>query len=260
MSNSYFTLGYKLPHILSSILFGDRRRFGLAIHEDDLDWKEWQIFCMQFYQHTQKGGVGKTINNAGYEMLSKIDLADKHVLEVGAGALPHRPYWKNKPAKYTVIDIRQRFIDQSMQILKQENIISQSFLSSAESIPLESKSADVIISFYSLEHMYPLDIFFKEFYRILKPGGILVGAIPCEGGLAWGLGRFLTSRRYMKKHSSINPDKIICWEHPNYADQILRILDKYFTQTQIQYWPLRIQSIDLNLLSKFIYTKNNAEQ
>jgi len=254
-SKKYFSFGHRLPSILANPLFGDRKRFGLEIQENDHDWQEWQKFYMQFYQNTQKSGIGKKVNDAGYEILSQIDLSGKHVLEVGPGALPHYRYWNGKPAKYTVVDVKQVFLDQSLQILNQEGVIFSSCLTSADSLPFDDGSIDIIISFYSLEHMYPLDTFLKEFNRILRPNGFLIGAIPCEGGLAWGLGRFFTSRRYIKKYSKINPDKIYCWEHPNFADQILHSMDKYFTQTKIQYWPLRIPFIDMNLIARFIYTK-----
>ena len=92
--------------------------------------------------------------------------------------------------------------------------------------------------------------------RVLKPGGILVGAIPAEGGLGWGLGRALTSRRWFKKNTSINPDKIICWEHPNFADTIIKELDRVFKLQKISQWPLRIPIIDINLIIKIIYKKN----
>ena len=65
----------------------------------------------------------------------------------------------------------------------------------------------------------------KEFNRILKKNGIIVGAIPNEGGMAWGFGRYLTTRRYTKKFN-INYDKIICWEHPNFADFIFESFQK----------------------------------
>ena len=68
-----------------------------------------------------------------------------------------------------------------------------------------------------------------------------------EGGLAWGLGRFLTSRRWLKK-ILINPDKIICWEHPNFISRIKNLLDKNFQLVNSAFFPFRISSGDLNLV------------
>jgi hypothetical protein len=70
-----------------------------------------------------------------------------------------------------------------------------------------------------------------------------------------GVGRLFTSRRWLKKNTVINPDKIICWEHPNYAETILKELDKAMNQRYINYWPLSIPSIDMNLIVLFVYEK-----
>lgn len=253
---NYWTLGHRLPPFLANPLFGDRRRFGLEIQKDDPDWQEWQGFYLEFYRNTQKKGVGKKVNDAGYEILRQVDLTDKLVLEVGPGILPHRRFWLGKPAHYSVADIKQEFIDQSIQILKQECVATSSFVLPADVLSLDDASIDIIISFYSLEHMHPLENYLKEFRRVLRSGGLLVGAIPCEGGLAWGGGRLLTSKRYIKNKSSINPDKIICWEHPNFADKILQSLTCYFESVRVHLWPLRLPLIDFNLICSFVYRKD----
>jgi hypothetical protein len=82
-----------------------------------------------------------------------------------------------------------------------------------------------------------------------------VGAIPCEGGMAWGLGRFLTSRRWLMANTTINPDKLICWEHPNFADFILNTLNKKGLKQHLSFWPFVIPSIDINLIAKFVFKK-----
>jgi len=255
MKKRFLTLGHRLPAFLAKPLFGDRTRFGLEIQKDDPDWEMWQGFYLNFYQDTQKNGVGKKVNDAGYEILYQVDLTAKHVLEVGPGHLPHRRFWHGKPAHYTVVDIKQEMIAQSTQILNMERVPTSAFALSADILPLADASIDLIISFYSLEHMHPLENYLKEFYRVLTPHGMLVGAIPCEGGLAWGGGRFLTSRRYIKNKSNINPDKIICWEHPNYAEQILQSLSEQYESAHLHFWPMKVPLIDFNLICKFIYRK-----
>ena len=88
----------------------------------------------------------------------------------------------------------------------------------------------------------------------LKPDGLILGAIPNEGGLAWGMGRFLTSRRWIHTNTQIDYDKIICWEHPNFADKILDEMNKRFIQKDISYFPsIGLPSINLTLVTRFIY-------
>jgi SAM-dependent methyltransferase len=253
MKRPYLTLGHRLPAFLANPLFGDRCRFGLKIQKDDPDWQEWQEFYLKFYENTQKKGIGKKINDVGYEILRRVDLTGKKLLEVGPGNLPHRRFWNGKPSHYTVVDVNQGFVDHSMQILKYEGVAASSFVLSAYDLPFENESFDLLLSFYSLEHLHPLERYLAQFRRVLRPGGLLVGAIPCEGGLAWGGGRLITSRRYIKSNSDINPDKIICWEHPNYAHHVLRMLSDFFESVWTLFWPLRVPWIDFNLICSFVY-------
>ena len=80
------------------------------------------------------------------------------------------------------------------------------------------------MSFFSLEHIYNLNTCIKEIKRVLKRNGKLIFAIPNEGSFAWGFARYLISRRWMIKNTDINYDKIICWEHPNFATKIIKNL------------------------------------
>ena len=65
-----------------------------------------------------------------------------------------------------------------------------------------------------------------------------------------------TTRKWFKKNTTIDPDKIIYLEHPNFADFILNSLNKRGSKQYVSFWPLRIRSIDFNLVSKFIFKKN----
>jgi len=251
----YLCFGYHLPHFISARLFGDRKKFGLTIQSDDPDWIAWQKLYINFYKDTQKKSIGKIVNDAGYRILTNIKLQDLSVMEFGPGILPHYEFWNGKPIDYLIIDNQKELLNQSKEILEQQKIPVKEFLSNSYNIPVLDQTVDIVLSFYSLEHLYPLDNYLLEMKRVLKPGGLFVGAIPAEGGLAWGFGRFLTSRRYIRKHSTINPDKIICWEHPNFAESILTKLDSHFKQIHLDYWPFWIRSIDLNLVISFVYQK-----
>ena len=246
-----------IPSFVSNILYGNRRLWGLKIKKNDSCWIEWQETYEKFYSTNQRDSVGMKVNDAGYQVMSAIDLTGKKVLEIGAGDIRHLQYLQGKPDKYFLVDISPKMMDFAKQKLKEREISYNSILVDRnQPIPLKNKTIDVIVSFYSLEHLYPLKDYLKDMYRILKPGGILIGAIPAEGGLAWGLGRMFTSRRWIKKNTNIDPDKLICWEHPNFADHIISQLDTYFYRKKVTFWPLRfLPLLDINLIIKFIYIK-----
>lgn len=244
-----------VPDFLFSRLWGDRKTFGLSPRDDDPCWREWQTMYLDFYQDNQRRGFGAIVNDAGYRVMSDVDLDGKTILEIGPGDIRHIEFWNSRPQKFILADIQEGMLLKGVGKLDDAGIGSEKLLLKRDQpLPIPDSSVDVVVSFYSLEHIYPLRPYLQQVKRVLKPGGILVGAIPCEGGLAWGGGRLVTSRRWYKKHTSINPDKIICWEHPNFADQIVSMLDVEFIRERLQHWPFAwVPLIDFNLVLKFVY-------
>lgn len=253
-----FTLGYRLPRALAVPLFGDRSRWGQAPIPGDPCWQEWLSIIDKFYMSTQHSGVRKIVNHSGYRVMKLLDLSGKRVLEVGPGTIAHMPWWRGWPARYDLFDFSASMMAEAVKVLATKNIPHETYLQSPSAnvaLPFPAEHYDVVVSFYSLEHLHPLGRYMSEMTRILKPGGHLIGAIPCEGGIGWGLGRLLTTRRWFKKNSTIDPDKWVCWEHPNFADAIVRCLDTFLERRHISYFPFLIPLIDPNLILKFLYRK-----
>lgn len=59
----------------------------------------------------------------------------------------------------------------------------------------------------------------------------------------------------MLKNSLINPDKIICWEHPQFVNNIKLTLDKNFLKIKNVFFPFYLKIGDINLIFSFIYKK-----
>ena len=245
------------PYFLSKVLWGDRRKFGFVPDLIDSDWLIWQERAYtDFYQSTQQHGIGDMVSRMTYPVIRRIDFKGRQVLEVGPGIIRHLEYVKSKPAKYAICDINEDVLNMSEKQLRAAEIPCETILLARESgseLPFADESFDVVISFNSLEHLHPLDDYLIEIKRILKRGGELVGGIPCEGGLAWGVGRFLTTRRYVHKNYKINYDKIICWEHPNFADFIIERLNTHFERDHLKLHPFSWLPMDFNLVASFIY-------
>jgi ubiquinone/menaquinone biosynthesis C-methylase UbiE len=252
---SYFLVSKHLPAAIFNPLFGDRARFGTHPDRDDPTWKEWLDRGVDFYNANQRQSAGKAVNLSGYKVMRRVPLSGMRVLEIGPGALDHIRFWQDRPQHFTCLDNNAAFLDIAVRRLESEGIPhSAELLAPSETyrLPFPDASFDVVLSFYSLEHISPLEPYLAEIERVLKPGGILAGAIPCEGGLAWGVGRYLTSRRWLKRHTSIDPDRLICWEHPNFADRVLDDLDRMFDVTYRSFWPLRVPLVDTNLIARFV--------
>jgi ubiquinone/menaquinone biosynthesis C-methylase UbiE len=254
----FFRINKYFPDFINTPLFGNRKKFGLAVVSEDKDWKEWEERFLDFYYAIQKSSVSRIMNNAGYSVLRAVSMEKKNVLEIGPGDIPHLQFWVGKPSRYALVDINQELLDKSGLTLQENSIpFEKVHLSRDEaySLPFPDKSFDMVVSFYSLEHIVDLSSYVDELIRVLTPGGIIIGAIPCEGGFGWGFGRFLTSRRWFKKNTGITSDKIICWEHPNFADKIIRVFEDKMKKKKLSFWPFGIKLIDINLIVSFIYER-----
>lgn len=252
-----FAIRNWLPQGLKTPLWGAREKWGLTPDMSDPCWREWERTYLDFYTANQRAGVGTSINDAGYRVMSWIDMAGKRVLEIGPGDIRHMQFWNGKPGEYVLADIQEGMLEKGAQKLTAGGIACRRLLlQRGEPLPLEDASVDVVVSFYSLEHIYPLGPYLEQIARVLRPGGILIGAIPAEGGLAWGLGRMLTSRRWFRKNTFIDPDKIICWEHPNFADHVVDELGRHFEPVRLAFWPMPfLPSLDANLIIRLFYRK-----
>lgn len=248
-----------MPRRWAIALWGDRERWGKVADRTDPMWHEWEAAYGDFYEASQRQGVGRWVNDAGYRVLSQVDLADRVVLEIGPGEIRHAVNWNGRPAHVHLVDIDTDMAQRGAEVLSTLGVPHDvRMLGTDHVLPFDDGSIDVVVSFYSLEHIWPLHPTLSEITRVLKPDGLLAGAIPTEGGLAWGLGRLLTSRRWLRKNTTIDPDQLICWEHPNFADDIIDALDDTFERRLVRRWPLRwLPSIDTNLLVKFVYRRTS---
>jgi len=251
-----------LPYIIKKRLWGDRVKYGLVPDEKDVDWVWWQNNYAQFNNEFQNKGIGRFINDRGYKVAQGIKLSNRKVLEYGAGSMLHTKYWSNNPEFYTVVDVHPAMASFAIEVLEKREIeFNVVFTKRKQKNQLEKLNTDVVFSFYTLEHIYDLADHVSEVKSLLRPGGILVGAIPMEGFIAWGLGRYLTTRRWFKNQTDIDPDKIICWEHPNFASEVIDELERQLKCVKIKYWPFGNLYIfrNFNLICSFVYSKESKQ-
>jgi len=250
-------LRHYLPSLLRRELFGDREKYGKRAWEGDPDWETWQreyLSINKLVQHSH--GYQHRINDSGYKVLSSFNFDDKRLLEIGAGSGYHIERLRGTPKHFTCIDVCKEFFPVMERVCQKSKIPFSSHTVGAykPEIPLDSASCDFVLSFYSMEHLHPIDEWLGELFRVLKPGGYLIGAIPAEGGLAWGMGRWLTSKRIIKRKFNLDMRKIICWEHPNSCDEITQALAK-MGRLKEKRWPFPLLPYDVNLVVKIIVKK-----
>ncbi len=137
--------------------------YGYAPNADepliDLQMKEYpQLYPLQMYHY----------------LASKISIEGKTVLEVGSGRGGGAHYLAQamKPHDYIGMDLAQSAVELAN---KQYQLPNLKFIQgSAEKIPLEDQSVDVVINVESCHAYGSVDQFLSEVKRVLKPGGHLL--------------------------------------------------------------------------------------
>ncbi len=246
-----------LPRSWSAQLWGDRVRHGRRPPEGDPDWERWLELYPEIYQASQRSGsLQAFINNRGYARLGNYDFAGQKMVEIGPGRGYHLSYFNSFPSSYVAVDVAEDFFPELRGRLESHGVgfSGQKVGYFEPRLELEDQSQDLVVSYYSLEHLHPLAPWLDEIFRVLRPGGMLLGAVPAEGGLAWGLGRWLTSRREFRDRYDLDLTKLICWTHPNLCDEIVNEL-KARGRHRGWCWPFSFLPYDLNLLVGFEVTR-----
>ncbi len=97
-------------------------------------------------------------------------LADKKVLDVGAGTGRLSLPLVNRGAHVTALDVSPKMLE----LVKKKNSKIITVVADAESLPFEKETFDIVTAAFLIVHLKDPTRFFDEAYRVLKDGGILV--------------------------------------------------------------------------------------
>jgi ubiquinone/menaquinone biosynthesis C-methylase UbiE len=193
--------------------------------------------------------VNTWVNRAGHRWVEKHyseKTAFSRVLEVGAGSGEHLDHIKHQYDQYYLTDANSDLLGLAQKRhQKNEKVIFEQ--RDALDLPYDDSSFDRLISIYSLEHIVNPHLAIREWKRVFKPGGIITISIPTEGGIAWNLGRYLTTRRYFKK-KGLDLDYLIAREHVNACYRLHAFIKFYFPRRNDNWFPLLIPTPHCNLV------------
>jgi len=184
----------------------------------------------------------------------------RRVLEVGAGTGEHFQFVRHTYDEYTFSDIDGKTLEIARS--KLEKAIPSARVSfevqEGKDLNYSNDSFDRLIAVHVLEHIYQPHLVLKEWYRIVKHGGVLSVLIPTDPGLAWRLGRHLGPRGNALS-MGVAYDYVMAREHVNSCVNLIAILRHYFPVAKESWWPLPFPSVDLNLFVAFhaIVKKDN---
>jgi SAM-dependent methyltransferase len=216
---------------------------------NDPDYLKWQEINADVVSHyvAKANMMLYTIYHSGHVYISNWNDEQKDVkwiLDLGCGQGLHYNYFDNID---NVIGVDMNLF--SLQALRKK--FPQAILIQADilNLPFIDMAMSTIISLYSLEHVYYLDESLTEIRRILGESGKFYVGLPCEGGLAWNLGRKFSVERTISKKHSIDYKKVMKIEHCNTAGKVVKNLMRHFNLDRKKFFPLFfIPSILFNLI------------
>ncbi|QHI68064.1 class I SAM-dependent methyltransferase [Tichowtungia aerotolerans] len=95
-----------------------------------------------------------------------------NIADIGGGAAPYYELFRSVAGQYTVVDLELSDLPPS-----RKSAITQ-LIGSAEDIPIESNSVELVICNQVLEHVNVPAKVLSEIFRILRPGGLFLGSVP----------------------------------------------------------------------------------
>lgn len=114
------------------------------------------------------------------------------VLEIGVGLGTDHMQFARAGATMTGIDLTPRCLELTRRRCELEGIRSDLRLMDAESLDFDDNTFDAVYSFGVLHHVVSTERAFAEVRRVLRPGGVFIGALYSRESIFWA--RLLTWR------------------------------------------------------------------
>jgi ubiquinone/menaquinone biosynthesis C-methylase UbiE/uncharacterized protein YbaR (Trm112 family) len=155
---------------------------GSIKNKNDKDFAEWERLNKQFLNYHQSLSVYTLVNStpvSGYLGMRSgmAGIKDKTVVDIGAGTGHAYAsfFYYPETLKYYLVDPNLRLLhDQFIRIYPKLSMLKMGhLLAFAENLPFRNDFADVVMSLSAIDHFKDYKAFFRESFRIAKPGGAL---------------------------------------------------------------------------------------
>ncbi|MCX2756968.1 class I SAM-dependent methyltransferase [Photobacterium sp. ZSDE20] len=225
--------------------------------DEDKEWLDYlSRFSDEYDERVYESSTTGYVMRAGHIACEKPFSNREHfskVLEVGSGTGEHLRHVQHSFDEYTVSDGDSAALEVAKKQLSNTSTYDKLVfnVTNARALDFESNSFDRVIATHILEHLYEPHLVIKEWLRVLKPGGTLSILIPTDPGIAWKVGRYMTTRKLGVK-KGWNYDYIMAREHVNPCNNLIAFLKYYLPDNKHSFWPLSpIPLIDCNLFFNF---------
>jgi phosphatidylethanolamine/phosphatidyl-N-methylethanolamine N-methyltransferase len=170
------------------------------------------------------------------------------VIEVGAGHGNHLPHVRHKFDRYIMTDWQAEEMRSRWPADKLAEYGAEIDVQDASRLTYADDSADRLIASHVLEHIPEPHKVLREWSRVVKDGGTISIALPCDPGLAWRCGRNFGPRRANHAAGNHDYDYWMAREHINSIQNLTVLIEFYFPERRDRWFPLGIKSCDLNLI------------
>lgn len=185
------------------------------------------------------------VDRFGHEFAAQSAKPRSATLEIGAGNGSHLSFESGMNREYVALELSDRLAGQILD----RNAVAKVVLGNCqERIPFPDQYFDRVLAIHVLEHLENLPAALDEIVRVMKPMAIFSAVIPCERGAGYALGRAFTTKRVFEKRYKTDYKWMIRYDHVNTAREVLSELTTRFRVERRRFFPLRVHSIDLNLV------------
>ena len=208
--------------------------------------KQEAKYTEEDYHKNYYSGLSGKLMRQNHVILEKFNFGyTEKILEIGGGFHPHINFVKNDFKEYYCLDIEtaenvKEYINKNYKNIKFDYY-------DGKKIPFNDNHFDRIVISHCLEHILEPEKFTNEMMRVLKKGGIISMALPCDPGLLYRFGRFIFKIVMKKRSVDYDHDYHAACEHVNSIFNLNVILKKKFNVIKEEYFPFKLGVIDFNL-------------
>ena len=199
--------------------------------------------------YTARFGRIQRFNHA-YPLRTRGD--GQRTLDLGAGLGEHLESEPGHGREYVAVELRP---EMAAALARAHPDVSTVAADVERGLPFAEASFDRVLAIHVLEHLPDLPAALDELHRVLRPGGSLAVVLPCEGGLAYTLGRRLTTQRIFEKRYGVSFDWCIASEHVSVVAEIVAELERRFTREHAEWFPFRVPTVHANVCVGLTYRR-----
>ena len=193
------------------------------------------------------GKLSSFVMGVSHQLLERgiLHFDNDHVLEICGANSCHYKWIKSPVSKYVVID--HSLPMEAQKIKEVEYLLCDSVW---KPLDFEDNFFSRVIASHLWEHVSDPEKYLLDWYRVLRPGGVISIALPCDPGFLWQLGKEINVGRWLKltKLMREDYDYINAHEHVNSIYNLEAILRFHFKKNLVIHkWPCSFLPIWMNL-------------